>query len=176
MLRTRHHMTPKASTSRHCARSSPASDRNEQRHRMRVQLAPRNFPGRVATGAFIAHTGLDKWHGPPEQAKGVHAMAAAAFPFLEPIPPTVFLKLLAGSEVATGALLLSPVTSPATAGVALTGFSGALLAMYWRTPSMHKPGSIWPTQAGTAVSKDVWMLGIGLGLLADSLTRRRRAR
>jgi len=32
-----------------------------------------------------------------------------------------------------------------------------------------KPGSVWPTQAGTAVSKDVWMLGIGLGLLAGSL-------
>jgi hypothetical protein len=47
----------------------------------------------------------------------------------------------------------------------LTAFSGALLAMYWRTPTMRKPGSIWPTQAGTAISKDVWMLGIGVGLL-----------
>jgi len=28
---------------------------------------------------------------------------------------------------------------------------------------------VWSTQAGTAVSKDVWMLGIGLGLLAGSL-------
>ena len=32
---------------------------------------------------------------------------------------------------------------------------------------MHKPNSVWPTPAGTAVSKDVWMLGIGLGLLAE---------
>jgi hypothetical protein len=42
---------------------------------------------------------------------------------------------------------------------------------------MHKPGSIWPTQQGTAVSKDVWMLGIGLGLVIDGLVdglRRRR--
>jgi hypothetical protein len=46
--------------------------------------------------------------------------------------------------------------------------------MYARTPAMHKPGSIWPTQAGTAVSKDVWMLGIGLGLILDSLTGRRK--
>ena len=37
--------------------------------------------------------------------------------------------------------------------------------MYLRTPSLHQPGSFWPTQAGTAVSKDIWMLGIGLGLL-----------
>ena len=54
------------------------------------------------------------------------------------------------------------------AGTALTGFSGSLLTMYLRTPALHKPGSVWPTQAGTAVSKDVWMLGIGLGLVAGS--------
>jgi hypothetical protein len=63
--------------------------------------------------------------------------------------------------------LLSPFTSNAKAGLALTGFSGSLLAMYARTPAMHKPGSIWPTPAGTPVSKDVWMLGIGLGLLVS---------
>jgi uncharacterized membrane protein YphA (DoxX/SURF4 family) len=140
---------------------------------MKRQLAVRSIPERVATGAFIAHSGFDKWSGSPEQATGVHGMAAAAFPFLEPIPPKLFLKLLAAGEMVTGALLLSPITSNAVAGTALTGFAGSLLAMYARTPAMHKPGSVWPTQAGTAVSKDVWMLGIGLGLLASSLGRRR---
>ena len=43
-----------------------------------------------------------------------------------------------------------------------------IAVMYLRTPAMHKPGSVWPTQAGTGVSKDVWMLGIGLGLMAGS--------
>ena len=52
---------------------------------------------------------------------------------------------------------------------ALTGFSGALIAMYLRTPALHKPGSIWPSPQGIGVSKDVWMLGIGLGLLTDAL-------
>jgi uncharacterized membrane protein YkgB len=33
---------------------------------------------------------------------------------------------------------------------------------------MHKPASVWPSPAGVGVSKDVWMLGIGLGLLADT--------
>jgi uncharacterized membrane protein YkgB len=37
--------------------------------------------------------------------------------------------------------------------------------MYGRTPAMHKPGSLWPAPAGIAVSKDVWMLAIGLGLM-----------
>jgi len=39
--------------------------------------------------------------------------------------------------------------------------------MYLRTPAMHKPGSLWPTSSGIAIRKDVWMLGVGLGLLAD---------
>jgi uncharacterized membrane protein YphA (DoxX/SURF4 family) len=133
---------------------------------MRVHMTARDLPGRIATGAFILHTGLEKWSGPVERAEGVHAMAAGAYPFLQSIPPTRFLRLLAAGEIATGALLLSPFVSNALAGSALTAFSAGLLGMYARTPSMHKPGSIWPTQAGTPVSKDVWMLGIGLGLVA----------
>jgi uncharacterized membrane protein YphA (DoxX/SURF4 family) len=135
---------------------------------MRLRLATRDIPGRLATGAFIFHSGLKKWHGPAEQAEAVHAMAANAFPFLRPIPPQRFLRLLAASEVVTGTLLLAPFVSNAVAGTVLTGFSGALLGMYARTPAMHEPGNVWPTQAGIAVSKDVWMLGIGLGLVADA--------
>ena len=41
--------------------------------------------------------------------------------------------------------------------------------MYLRTPALHKPGSVWPTQQGIAVSKDVWMFAIGTGLLIDDL-------
>jgi uncharacterized membrane protein YphA (DoxX/SURF4 family) len=139
---------------------------------MRVQLTARDLPGRIATGAYILHAGLDKWKGPVEQAEAVHGMAAGAYPFLQSVPPTRFLRLLAASEVATGALLLSPFVSNAMAGSALTAFSAGLLGMYARTPSMHKPGSIWPTQAGTPVSKDVWMLGIGLGLMAAGSRRK----
>ena len=134
---------------------------------MRWRVKARNVPGRVAIGAYIAHAGWAKWHGSGEQANGVHTVASGAFPALEPIPQAVFLKALAGGEVATAALLLNPLTSNRAAGLALTGFAGSLLAMYWRTATMHQPGSVWPTPAGMAVSTDVWMLGIGLGLLAD---------
>jgi hypothetical protein len=132
-----------------------------------VSLHLRNIPTRAATGAFILHSGLSKWNGPEEQAKGVHGMASGAFPFLASMPPERFLKALAGAEIGIGAALLVPVVGNKLAGAALTAFSGGLLAMYLRTPALHKPGSVWPTQAGIAVSKDVWMLGIGLGLLAD---------
>ena len=128
----------------------------------------RDIPTRAATGAYILHSGLGKWNGSEEQAKGVHGMASGAFPFLAKVPPATFLKALAAAEIGTGAALLLPVVGNKLAGAALTAFSGSLLTMYLRTPALHQPGSVWPTQAGTAVSKDVWMLGIGLGLLADS--------
>jgi len=89
--------------------------------------------------------------------------------------PTRFLRLLAAGEIATGAALLTPMVSTAKAGAALTGFSGALVGLYAKTPGMRKPGSVWPTRQGTGISKDVWMLGIGLALLADAMTNRKRS-
>jgi uncharacterized membrane protein YphA (DoxX/SURF4 family) len=141
---------------------------------MPFRFLPARLPERIATGAFILHSGLEKWNGPPEQAEGVHGMAVGAFPFLKSIPPERFLKFLAAGEVVTGALLLAPFVPNAIAGTALTGFSGSLLTMYARTPALRKPGSIWPSPGGIPVSKDVWMLGIGLGLLVDAARRRTR--
>lgn len=135
---------------------------------MNLRSALTHSPQRLATGAYILHSGLGKWKGDPGQAAYVHGAAAGAFPFLKDIPPARFLKALAVGEIATGALLLTPLVPNRVAGAALTGFSGALVAMYLRTPEMHQPGSVWPTPAGMAVSKDVWMLGIGSGLLVES--------
>jgi uncharacterized membrane protein YphA (DoxX/SURF4 family) len=132
-----------------------------------------HIPLRVVTGAYILHSGLEKWAADEEKAKLVHATAVGAYPVLESMPPTRFLRLLAAGEIATGTALLSPMVSTVKAGVALTGFSGALLGVYAYTPGMRKPGSPWPTPQGIAVSKDVWLLGIGLALLVDALTNRR---
>jgi uncharacterized membrane protein YphA (DoxX/SURF4 family) len=133
----------------------------------------RNVPLRIATGGYILHTGWEKWHADDERAAGVHAAASGAFPVFSSMKSTDFLRLLAAGELAVGAALLTPFVPPALAGAALTGFSGALVALYLRTEAMHRPGSIWPTAQGTAVSKDVWMLGIGLSLVADGLRSRR---
>lgn len=130
-------------------------------------LTLRDIPTRAATGAYILHSGLEKLNGGEERAKGMHAMASGAFPILSKVPPAKFLKALAVSEIGIGAALLVPVVPNKIAGAALTAFSGSLLAMYLRTPALHKQGSVWPTQAGIGISKDVWMLGIGFGLLID---------
>ena len=137
---------------------------------MPLRLSPRHLPTRLATGAYVLHAGMEKWHANPDQAARMHAMAAGAFPVLGKLAPTTFLRLLAAAEITTGAALLTPVVPNAVAGAPLTAFSAALTAMYLRTPSLHKPNSVWPTPAGIGISKDVWMLGIGLSLLADRAT------
>ena len=154
---------------------SSTIERNREENILSGRPKVRSIPGRLATGAFILHAGTGKWNLPAERATALHGMAAGAFPFLSKIPATTFAKLLSASEVATGAALLSPFVRDRLAGAALTAFSGGLLAMYWRTPALRKAGSIWPTPAGLPVSKDVWMLGIGLGLMAgDCCTPRPR--
>jgi hypothetical protein len=56
----------------------------------------------------------------------------------------------------------------------LTAFSASLLGIYWRIPGFRQPGSIKPSHDGMAMAKDSWMLGIGVGLLIDAVTGRRR--
>lgn len=128
----------------------------------------RRAPGRVVSGAFILNSGLGKFRADEVQAKGVHGMASGAFPVLADVPPKLFVKAVAVGEVALGAALLLPVVPAGVAGLGLVGFSGSLLGMWWRTPGMHEDGSMRPTKQGTPIAKDVWMLGIGTGLLVDA--------
>ncbi|MGX7680601.1 hypothetical protein ACSMXN_17070 [Jatrophihabitans sp. DSM 45814] len=136
----------------------------------------RRMPLRVTTGAFILNSGIGKLRGDEQTAAALHGMAAGAYPALSNVAPQPFLKLVAISEMAVGGALLAPVVPPALAGAALTGFSGTLLGMWWRTPGMHSPGSPRPTQQGTTIAKDIWMLGIGLGLIVDGILTRERRR
>ena len=145
---------------------------------MRFGPALRNIPTRVVTGAFIFHSGLEKWNAQKEHAEALHGMAKGAYPVVESVPPERFTRALSITEMTTGTLLLAPFVSNAVAGAALTGFSGALVGLYAKTPGIRREGSIWPEQTGIALSKDAWMFGIGLSLLLDpgahSKHRRRR--
>lgn len=136
----------------------------------------RHLPVRVVTGAYILHSGIDKLQADEDTSKGLHGMASGAFAQLEQVPPDRFVRGLAVGEIAVGSALLAPVVPAGLAGAALTAFSGALITLYARTPRLRRPGSIWPSPDGMAVSKDVWMLGIGLSLLAGGLASRRAAR
>jgi uncharacterized membrane protein YphA (DoxX/SURF4 family) len=139
---------------------------------MRISAKARHLPPRIATGAFILNAGIGKWSADEQTAARLHGMAAATYPFLNKLKPTDFAKLLAAAEITLGTALLLPVIPPAVAGAGLAAFSGGLLGLYAKTPGMRKEGSPFPSQQGTPLAKDVWMLGIGLGLVIDDLTNR----
>jgi hypothetical protein len=139
---------------------------------MRLSIRARHLPPRIAAGAFILNTGIGKLSADEEAAVRLHGFAAGAYPFLGKLKPRDFVRLLAVSEITLGSALLLPVVPAAVAGAALAAFSGGLLGLYGMTPGMHMENSPRPTQQGTALAKDVWMLGIGLGLVIDDLTER----
>ncbi|SDP41862.1 hypothetical protein SAMN05660199_03863 [Klenkia soli] len=140
---------------------------------MRLPITAAEIAPRLATGAFILNSGLGKRNADEGTAAGLHGFAAGTYPFLAKVAPATFAKGLSTAEIAIGAALLTPFVPTAVAGAALTGFAGGLLGLYLRTPGMTKPGkSVAPTQDGLPVSKDVWMLGIGLGLLTQAWVSR----
>ncbi|MGB7051995.1 MAG: hypothetical protein WBG41_10540 [Acidimicrobiales bacterium] len=132
----------------------------------RVKL--RHLPGRLTTGVFILNAGFGKLSSDAERSKRVHEMAANVYPALGNVDPETFTKLLGASEVALGGALILPIIPSRLAGLGLAVFSAGLMGLYLRTPGMREEGSIRPSQQGTALAKDVWMLGIALSLILDS--------
>ncbi len=127
-----------------------------------------HLPLRLATGAFILNSGLGKRGLQGEAAEGLQGMASVTLPGpLREMDATEFAQLLSRAEIALGVALLAPFVPSRLAGAALTAFGGGLLSLYMRTPGMRQEGSIRPTQAGTALAKDVWLVGAGLTLLLD---------
>jgi hypothetical protein len=129
-----------------------------------------HLPQRIATGAFILNAGIGKLSADEETAAQLHGFAVGTYPFLAKLKPKDFVRLLAGTEIALGSALLLPVVPSAVAGAGLAAFSGGLLGLYVKTPGMRKEGTPLPTQQGIPLAKDVWMLGVGLGLVIDDLT------
>jgi uncharacterized membrane protein YphA (DoxX/SURF4 family) len=140
---------------------------------MSFSAKARRLPGRLAAGAFTLNSGVSKWNADEQTAKALHGMAAGAYPFLADMKPRDFARLLSATEIGLGALVLLPVAPAALAGAALSAYSAALLGLYARTEGLRREDGIRPTEQGVAFAKDVWMLGIGLGLVADGLTERR---
>lgn len=133
-----------------------------------------HIPVRLAAGSFILNSGIGKLHADEITAKGLHSMAMGTYPFVDNAEPMVFARSLGTGEILIGATLLSPFVSPFLAGATLVGFSGALLHMYRETPGMTEEDGVRPTSKGVPLAKDVWMLGIGLGLMIDGLAPKRK--
>jgi len=132
------------------------------------EIAPR-----ISAGAFILNSGMGKRGVDETAAAGMHGFAVGTYPFLKSVPPQQFAKALSTSEIGLGVLLLTPFVPTAVAGAALTAFSGGLLGLYLKTPGMRKPGSLAPTEAGLAIAKDSWLLGIGIGLVTRGFIERK---
>ena len=120
---------------------------------------------RGVTGAFVTNTGVGKIGMPAEFSAGVQQAAASGIPALAKLPSDKFGTWLGYAETAVGATLLAPFVSNKVAGAALTAFSGGLLSMYFRNPENTESDGIRPSQEGMALSKDVFMLAIGLALM-----------
>lgn len=134
-------------------------------------MALRNIPLRLTSGAFILNSGIGKLSLTKEQAAGLQEMAVRAIPQLGEMKAEEFGKLLAAGEIALASSLLLPFIPRTVAGLGLTGFAGALLWMYHKTPGLTVDG-VRPTSQGTGYAKDVFLLGIGLSLVFDAFRRK----
>jgi hypothetical protein len=129
-------------------------------------------PLRLASGAFILNAGLGKRSAPEARAPGLHDFATTANPEFESLDPETFTKLLSSVEIALGSCLLLPFVPSWLAGAGLTAFSLGLMRLYLWAPGLHEEGSLRPTDKGTPIAKDSWLLGIGLALILGSMTDR----
>jgi uncharacterized membrane protein YphA (DoxX/SURF4 family) len=133
-------------------------------------------PLRVATGAFILNSGISKLSADEGTAQFLHGAAASTYPTVfGDMEATKFARLLAFGEIGVGAALLAPMVPATVAGAALTGFGSSLIGMYLKTPSMTLADGIRPSQEGTAVAKDIWLVGAGLTLLSQGITSAARS-
>jgi hypothetical protein len=129
-------------------------------------------PVRLTSGAFILNAGLGKRSVAQERAASLHGFATAANPEFQSLDPQTFVKLLSSAEIALGTSLLLPFVPSWLAGTGLTAFSLGLLRLYLNVPGLRNEGSLRPSEQGTAIAKDSWLLGIGLALVLDSLANR----
>lgn len=123
-------------------------------------------PLRAATGSFILNSGLSKRGMPHEAAEGLHGFASTSeLPGIADMEPQTFSQTLSTTEIALGTALLTPIVPRRLAGLGLTAFAAGLMRLYWKAPGVRQEGDVRPTEEGTGLAKDVWLLGIGLALL-----------
>jgi uncharacterized membrane protein YphA (DoxX/SURF4 family) len=143
---------------------------------MDLRVKAWHLPPRLVTGVYFLNSGLTKRAADEVTAAQLHGFAAGTYPFFKKLSAKQFTRLLSAGEIAIGTLLVLPVVPAGLAGAALTAFAVGTLGLYLRTPGLRQEGSLRPTQQGIAISKDIWMVGIGLSLVTDELVERTRDR
>jgi hypothetical protein len=136
-------------------------------------MRPANFPVRFAAGVMILSAGVGKLRRTENGVPDVHAVAATNYPFLEQMAPEQFTKVLGVTEMVLGGALLVPLVGDGVAGVGLSAFAAAMIGLFAKGQGEHHEGPA-PEHPGAALARDIWLLGIGLRLVADSLRRRQR--
>lgn len=116
-------------------------------------------------GAFILNAGIGKLGLDAQTAAHLQGMAEKGVPALGKMTPEQFAKFLSYGEIAVGASLLLPFVPKKLAGAALAGFSVPMMMMYVNTPGMTEEDGIRPTQEGTALAKDSWLVAIAAALI-----------
>jgi hypothetical protein len=136
-------------------------------------MRPANFPVRFAAGIMILSAGVGKLRPSENGTHDVHAVAATNYPFLEQLAPEQLTKVLGVAEMALGGALLVPVVGDGAAGVGLTAFAAAMIGLFAKGQAEQHDGPA-PEHRGAALARDLWLLGIGVRLVADSMRRRQR--
>jgi hypothetical protein len=139
---------------------------------MNLRVKPWHLPPRVITGAYFLNSGLSKRGADDATAGQLHGFAAGTYPFLGKLDAKQFTRLLSTAEIAIGTALVLPVVPAWLAGAGLTAFALGTLGLYLRTPGMRQEGSLRPTQQGIPLTKDAWLVGIGLALMIDEVAER----
>lgn len=120
---------------------------------------------RIVPGAFILNSGIGKLRLPPEAAESLQSMAVRGVPPLKKLTREQFGKFISYGEISVGAALLLLFIPNKIAGLALAAFSGSLVSMYLRTPGLTESDGVRPTQDGTPIAKDSWLLAIAIALI-----------
>lgn len=119
---------------------------------------------RAVPGVFILNSGINKLDIDEETAGTLQDMAKVAVPALGNMSPAQFGKFLSYGEAAVGAALLLPMVPTRLAGLGLATFGAGMMASYFKLPGMTQEDGIRPTQEGTSLAKDSWLLAIGAAL------------
>ena len=139
---------------------------------MKVRVKAWHLPPRLLTGMYFLNSGLSKAAADDATAAQLHGFAFGTYPFLRKLDARQFTRLLSAAETAIGVALVLPVVPAGLAGAALTAFAVGTLGLYLRTPGLRREGSLRPTEQGIAITKDIWLVGIGLALVIDEIAER----